>query len=221
MSESTNYLISGSSLRSSDLPVSIKPLPSHTSRLLILLTRLFWVEPFWILVLCFPILFPGQFLPAGGTPVGIWPLMIGALFIFWPLRLFTQHCLLPHTPLNPYWWALLLWLPTGVWVSIDGARSWPAAGYLTLGIALYVALVNWPPLHRRPWLIVGMLTAFGLLLAVAGPLLLVSMSGTFLQQIGVTKGALMSAHLGNETINPNVLAGALVLPIPLGGCTRH
>ncbi len=96
----------------------------------------------------------------------------GALFLFWPLRWWHTHRFAPPTRMNRPLALLLLWLPVTVWASSDAERSWTALGSLALGIALYLALLNWPPTQRYPCLLVAGIGAIGLALAMTGPALL-------------------------------------------------
>jgi putative inorganic carbon (HCO3(-)) transporter len=91
------------------------------------------------------------------------------------------------------------------------AASWEAAGYLLLGVAAALALVNWPPVRRRPALVAFLLLGLGGVLACIGPLLLVAAPQKFgLGRLIPAVGGLGEAL--SETVNPNVLGGALVIP---------
>ncbi|MFN8488758.1 MAG: O-antigen ligase family protein [Caldilineaceae bacterium] len=141
---------------------------------------------------------------------------MAALFLFWPLRLTATRRLAPATPLNWPIFLLLLWSPVGVWASQYPDRSWEALGYLVLGIALYFAFLNWPLTQRYPLLIVAGLGLVGLALATTGPALLANIPEklfTFSDDFAKSKPIELFG-LG-ETINSNVLAGTLLLPICL------
>ena len=119
---------------------------SSQSRSLIakILSMLLWLEPFWIVALAPSLLLRDLF-----WDPWLHPWLIGALLLFWPLRFFIQRQLVPSTPLNMPIFALLLWSLMGVWMATDMERAWQAEGILVLGIALYVAAVNWPPMQQR------------------------------------------------------------------------
>jgi putative inorganic carbon (HCO3(-)) transporter len=122
----------------------------------------------------------------------------------------------PTTPLNWPIFALLLWLPMGIWVATDGVRAWQATGFLALGLALYIAFLNWPPTQRRPWLLAAFIVGCGLLLTTIGPEILPSVpTEFFVFSEEVTKSKPIDYFGVGETINPNVLAGGLLWPIPL------
>ncbi len=173
--------------------------------------RLAWLEPFWILLLGLPIAFPGRFLPAQNHPA-----LLGALFLFWPLRWLATGRLHRRTPMD---WSLafiLLWLPVNLWASVDLSVSWVAAGYLLFGYTLCVALVNWPPAQEHPqWVAWAMLVVGGGLALLAPPitawkkefrLFRLPQVYDFFQSISLDLG---------ETIHANLLAGLLVIALPL------
>ncbi|HQY91676.1 O-antigen ligase family protein [Caldilinea sp.] len=174
-----------------------------------MISRLLRLEPLWILCLTPLILLPGRWLPDGWQPF-----VVLALFIGWPLRWLLTRRLLPPAPLHSALAVLLLWLPVNLWAAVDAAVAWRVAGYLLLGVALYGAAIAWPPLQRRPGALAWLLVAFATALALVGPLL-GTQESTWplivpLQQLA----APLTTRLG-ETINPNILAGALVVLFPL------
>ncbi len=178
--------------------------------------RLLLLEPLWLLVLMPMILFPGRLLPASWQP-GV----VLALFAFWPLRwlhwrLTSGRWIMPlQTPVSLAVLLLLLWLPVNIWAAVDTMRAWEHTGYLLLGVAFFVALVNSPLLQRAPQWLAWLLIAFVTALAVVGPFLMVEAKGlpgvlAVLQRLATP----LTARLG-ETINPNILAGALVALLPI------
>jgi len=170
-----------------------------------------WLEPLWIALLA-----PSLLLRDLLWDAWVHPWLILALFAFWPFRLLFTRRLAPATPLTWPAFCLLLWAPVGLINAVDWERSWHAVGYLAFGLALLFALLNWSPAQRWPWLLAALLGIGGIGLALVGPMILPSLSQEFL---------LLSDDLANskpvdllntgETINPNVLAGGLLLPIPL------
>lgn len=171
--------------------------------------RILWLEPFWVLLLGVAITLPGRMVPLDWHPY-----LVAALLLFWPLAWLVYRSFVPSTPLNWSVLGILFWLPVNVWASADRATSWIAAGYLVFGIALFVAVVRWPPARRRPALAAGMLLLFGGGLALASPPL-VEWKPQFrlfrlplydqLQNVPLDLG---------ETIHANVLAGVLVIVLP-------
>jgi len=174
-------------------------------------SALLWLEPFWIAALMPSLLFRDLF-----WDPWVQPWLVAALFLFWPLRLLVERQLAPSTPLNLPIFGLLLWSPVGVGMALDPVRAWQAEGFLALGIALYVAFLNWQPTRQRPWLLVLVITGCGLLLSLIGPELLPSVpSEFFVFSEEVTKSKPVNYFGIGELINPNVLAGGLLLPIPV------
>jgi putative inorganic carbon (HCO3(-)) transporter len=174
-----------------------------------MISRLLRLEPLWILCLAPLILLPGRWLPDGWQPF-----VVLALFIGWPLRWLRTRRLLPPAPLHSALAVLLLWLPVNLWAAVDAIVAWRVAGYLLLGVALYGAAIAWPPLQRRPVLLAWLLVAFASALALIGPLLGTQESTWPLIAPLQPLAAPLTARVG-ETINPNILAGALVVLLPL------
>ena len=170
--------------------------------------RVLWLEPLWI-VLVAPSILLRDFL----WDPWVQPWIVAALFLFWPLRWWHTRRLVPPTPMNRPLALLLLWLPVTLWASNDTERSWAALGYLVLGIALYLALLNWPPTQHYPCLLVAAIGAIGLALAMTGPALLASIpTKIFIFSDELMQSKPVDLFGSGETINSNVLAGALLLP---------
>ena len=170
-----------------------------------------WFEPIWLLLLAPSILFPGRFWVAS-----LQPLLVLMLFAFWPIRRLAYGRITAATPLNGWIALLALWLPVTVWISILPEQSWAAVGYLVLGIALFFAVINWPPARKNPALPVPPILVGGLALALIGPLLINTRMGSRLFRVAALDArlGLLSERLGEE-VNPNVFAGSLVLVVPL------
>ncbi|MCB0189209.1 MAG: O-antigen ligase family protein, partial [Caldilineaceae bacterium] len=172
---------------------------------------LLWLEPCWI-ALVMPSLLVRDWL----WDPWVHPWLIVALLLFWPLRLWTQRQIAPATPLNWPVLLLLIWSPVGLWASVDLARSLHALGFLVLGCALYFALLNWPPTQQYPWRIGMLLAGAGCALAMLGPALLLRIPMKLLIfPDDLTKSGPADWAFIGETVNPNVLAGALLLPLLL------
>jgi putative inorganic carbon (HCO3(-)) transporter len=174
-----------------------------------MIARLLHFEPLWVVCLAPFVLLPGRWLPGAWQPV-----VVAALFVGWPLRWLATRRLLPAAPLHVALGALLLWLPVNIWAAVDVVVAWQAAGYLLLGVAGYGAAIAWPPLQRQPQLLAWLLVALAGVLALAGPLL--AAPDTTWPLIGPLQqmAAPLAVRLG-ETINPNILAGAIVVLLPL------
>ena len=170
-----------------------------------------WLEPFWIALLA-----PSLLLRDLLWDPWVHPWLILALFAFWPFRLLFTGRLAPTTPVTWPAFCLLLWTPVGLINVIDWERSWHALGFIAFGVALLFALLNWPPAQRWPWLIAALLGIGGIGLALLGPMILPHLPQEFFifsEELARSKPA--DLFNAGETINPNVLAGALLLPIPL------
>jgi hypothetical protein len=170
-----------------------------------------WVEPLWLLALAPLILLPGRVVDMSWHP---W--LVAALLAGWPLRLWRYGRLAVRTPFDWSLALLLLWLPVAYVVAVDKEEAWVVIGYLLLGVAIYFAAVNWPALRRRPeilgWSVLGVGSALSVL-------------GFGLLHRNVVKGTPLAGLHGEiqavvgwvgESANPNVLAGTLVLAVPMG-----
>ncbi len=170
-----------------------------------------WLEPFWVASLM-PSLLVRDFF----WDPWVQPWLLATLLLFLPLRLLATRRLVPFTPLNWPIALILLWSPVALWASRYPERSWDALGYLFLGIALYGALLNWSLTQRYPWLVVVGLGLIGLALTATGPALLANIPGKlFVFSDDIQHSQPVDLFGLGETINSNVLAGALLLPIPL------
>jgi putative inorganic carbon (HCO3(-)) transporter len=176
-----------------------------------------WLEPFWVLVLGAALLLPQRFVPAmpAFTTLSWRPLLIALLFIGWPVRALAYGRLSRSTPLDWPFLLLGLCIFIGLWASADRAASWVAASYQIFGLALYFALLNWPPTARRPELVAWPLMALGLGIALVSPLMsrLTVAQFSHLPVLGALLPRLGPQQL--EDVNINVLAGSVVLILPL------
>lgn len=171
---------------------------------------LLWIEPFWIALLSPLLLLPGQFVSELLHPV-----LIAALFLFWPVRLLIQHRITPRTPLDTLLALLLLLVPVGIWISPDKNASWIAVGYLLLGVCIYVAIVNWSVTKRHPWLVGLGLCLLGISLAIVGPQILANAPTKLFENPNLQASVNQAREQGLETVNPNILAGGLVFVLPI------
>lgn len=121
----------------------------------VLIQFLQWIELPWVL-LCGPVLlFPDTLAPLAWRQ-----LLIPSLFVCWLLRLLLSGLRLEPWPMHLAIGILLLCFPMGLWLAVDQALAWATAGYIAFGIALYVALLSWPPCQHAPGLLlVGLLLA--------------------------------------------------------------
>lgn len=176
-----------------------------------------WLEPFWVTLVGIALLMPPRFLPASLQPYAAsWqPYGVALLGLGWPVRLLAYRRLFRRTPLD---WPLLLilfWLPVTYWASADKGLSWGAITPLASGLALYFALIDWPPAQDRPELIAWALVALGAALSATAPLL-GDLTGKKLLPLASFTSLL--ARLGELTpgaANANRIAGAIVILLPL------
>jgi putative inorganic carbon (HCO3(-)) transporter len=175
-----------------------------------MMRRLLLIEPVWLFALFPLVTFPGRLIP-----LNMHWLIVAALFVFWPMRLLTTRRISIATPVNLCIALFLLWLPVSLWASIDRAHSWEVVGYTLFGVTLALALVNHPVTQERPQWIAWALLAMGAALSLLGPFLLseASIASRLLAPLLVAGGPAL-ARLG-ETINPNILANALVVILPI------
>jgi len=174
------------------------------------LHRFIWYEPFWLLLLGIFITLPGKVLSL------IWhPYLLAALFLFWPLRWLSKHQIQTIQPITIPLLLILLWIPVNVWASADRNVSWIAAGYLLWGIAFCLAFTNWLAARIHPERLAWFLLLCGVGLAVVSPPLVTWKSDFRLFHLLLyDKLTSLPIDLG-ETIHANVLAGALVIILPL------
>jgi putative inorganic carbon (hco3(-)) transporter len=176
------------------------------------LRHLFWLELPWIMLLGLPLSLPGHFLPVRHTPT-----LIFLLFLFWPVRAlyrWRQGHPLTH-PLTLPILALLALLPVSISLAPDLRMAWLMSAHLTLGIALAVALIHWPPSQRWPLLALLLILAIALALSLFGPPLLTQKSLLSPGAASFFRPFARNVAAFGETINANILAGGLVLAPPI------
>lgn len=172
------------------------------------------LEPWWVLLLSPLILFPGRIVPMAFHWV---PVL--ALLLFWPLRWLpakgSPASDAERVPLRFVIALFLLLLAPAIRVSVDRPLSWEAAGYLLLGVSAANALLHLPATRRRPeWVAVGVLLA-GLGLSLLGPLIIIDAGPIQPMLDPLQRAAGPLTRLLGETINPNILAHALLAVFPL------
>lgn len=141
------------------------------------------------------------------------PVTLGIAVIFWPLRWLAERRLTAHTPAD---WALFLlvaMMPVTLWATALPETTWPQILRLLTGIAVYYAVVNWTTTHERLRIVQIGLIGTGVALALAAPFI-VSWPGGKLPFIPSAFTDQFPTFV-SDTINPNVMAGTLILFIPL------
>lgn len=181
------------------------------------LKRLAALEPFYILLMGWPLLLPQRFTPEALQPlIETWrPALLAALLVFWPIRLLAYRRLSIRTPIDWPLVFMLLWLPVNYWASADKALSWGALTYPLYGIALYTALINWPPAQRHPQWTAGLIILIGAGLAAIAPAFSnLSFGKLFnLPALEALNRQLSALVPGN--VNANQVGGALVVVVPV------
>lgn len=181
------------------------------------LQRIVWAEPIWAIGLGVLLLLPQRFLPEAlqaqttlWRASGVVVLVLGGL-----LRWLAYGRLTRRTPLDWPLAFMLIWLPVNYWAAVNKADAWEALSPLIIGVAMYLALLNWPPAQRRPQLIGGLILLFGVGLALTAPLFTdLAIAKLFrLSALDAVQQRLSAALPGN--VNINRIAGVLAMMIPL------
>lgn len=143
------------------------------------------------------------------------PLAIGVAIAFWPVRLIGKRQLGVRTPADWSIILLVLLIPVTLYFTVSKQTSLLQSLRLVSGILLFYAIVNWTNSISRTWQLVIGVSLAGLALALAAP---------FSVQWSTAKLIFAPSQLYDrfvlllsDTVHPNVLAGSLVvlLPIPL------
>lgn len=153
------------------------------------------------------VLLPGKFLPPTVQPV-----LVGGLYFFCLCYLLAGR--VRYSPLCLPLLLILFWLPVNVWAAVARERAFVSVGYLLLGMGYYLALTHWALLRRQPRLVAQLLLAVGALLTLLGPRLMELQVGAFDLYAPLGLPATLSLVHWGEAINPNILAGALLLLFP-------
>lgn len=195
-----------------------------------------WLNLSILLLISAPVLFPGMLLPISWHPFVLGIVLFVGIFQ-WVVAFFDQR-LRKRDPLlgteqestavlSPSMWPIclmLLWLPLNLWASSSASTSWIACGYLLLGVTTYLVLITFSPftsdkcalfMDRLQVIRGGLLVCIGTLLALGAPFIVIWKPQfrlfylplyDYLQDIQLNIG---------EAIHPNILAGSLVLSLPL------
>jgi hypothetical protein len=161
-----------------------------------------------------------------GDPSLAWPgplsyLALALLALPWLARTVRDGSPLRPTPLD---WPIALYLATmamGLWPSTDRAHSLNTLLGLGGGVALYYGVWHWATEEKREtriWLLVGLLITAGAVLAVLG---FMQTDWALAQKKGAAFLAPLHDHLaglprlGAKRLNGSVVAGTLIIVIPL------
>jgi putative inorganic carbon (HCO3(-)) transporter len=141
------------------------------------------------------------------------PLAVGVALLFWLLRWMAFGRFSRRTPLDWSVGLLVLMLPVTLWATPLPDTTLPQVLRLATGILLFYALVNWADSHQRlRWLVLGVAWV-GLALALVAT---VSVDW-FVNKLDFIPAALYARFttLFADTIHPNVMAGYLVILLPI------
>ena len=142
------------------------------------------------------------------------PAALALAALFWGVRWLAHGRLTVAAP--GVWQAglLALLVPVTLWATALPDVTRPAVYQLLAGIALYFAIVNWTISQiRLKWLALALVIG-GLLLALAGVATVKWFAGTKLLFIPADLYKHLPA-LVSDPVHPNVIAGALVLLLPI------
>ena len=171
------------------------------------------LEPLFILALAPLLMFP--------RPSWM-PWLLAALALLWLVRWLANGRLTARTPLDGPMLALVVMIGVSMWATFDLTTSFPKLAGLTLGIALFYALVNALHTERTVWLATGLLLLGGAAVAVVSLVGVrwgsskVSILAPFLARIYARLPLLITdVPRAEKGFNANQVGGALVLFIPL------
>lgn len=143
----------------------------------------------------------------------VFPTAVACAVFFWIMRWIGRGKPSLRTPADWAILSLVMMIPVTLWATALPGETDPQAWRLAAGIIIYYAIVNWATTSTRVrWLGWGLVTA-GFLLALIAP---------FSVEWSVNKFLLIPdsiyTHfplLLRDTIHPNVMAGSLIILIPL------
>jgi putative inorganic carbon (HCO3(-)) transporter len=141
------------------------------------------------------------------------PVTVGIALLFWPLRRLAFGRFGRQTPLDWGVGLLVLMLPVTLWATSLPDTTLPQVLRLGTGILLFYAVVNWANDIRRLRLLVLGAVLVGLALALVA---IVSVDW-FVNKLNFIPASLYThfTTLFADTIHPNVMAGYLVILLPV------
>ncbi len=184
-------------------PLAHRPLPARGQALKAAARALASLEIWLVSLLVFAGLFSTRVLP--------WAL--GVAGGFWLVRWVAYGRMSARTPADLGVLALLLMLPVTLWITALPDTTRTLVYRLLCGIALYYAIVNWSTALARLRLLVLGIVLVGLLLAVYAMLVSVQwIAGRW--AIIPSRFYASLPLLMSDQVNPNVMAGSLVILVP-------
>lgn len=141
------------------------------------------------------------------------PVAVGVAAAFWLVRLAAYGRLTVRTPADWGVILLVLMLPVTLWATALPDQTLPEVYRLLTGIALFYAVANWAANPTRlAWIASGLILS-GLAFAAIAPFSVTWTTGKlpFIPQALYDRFTL----LATDTVHPNVLAGNIVILLPL------
>lgn len=143
----------------------------------------------------------------------VFPVAVGVAAFFWILRWIGRGRPSFSTPADWSIFLLVVMIPVTIWATALPEKTIPQVLRLLTGIALYYAIVNWAITPKRlRWLGWGLI-AVGFVLALVAPF---SVVWSINKPLLIPNSVYAHFHpLVSDTIHPNVMAGSLILLIPI------
>ena len=164
------------------------------------------VELWWVLAAVPFLIFPSAASPWAAA----------AITLLWLLRRLATGRLTVRTPSDVPILVILLLLPVALWASANTDMTYPALYRLIAGIALYYAVVNWTVSSRRLAMVTALTVMVGIGLAAIVPFATTFQPFKLFATPPVLTEWLQRAPWGSQLeVNPNVLAGGLVIIWPI------
>jgi putative inorganic carbon (HCO3(-)) transporter len=142
------------------------------------------------------------------------PVAVGVAGLFWLIRWLAYGRASISTPVDWAMALLALMLPVTAWVTMLPAVTHSQVYRLLSGMALFYAIVNWATSHARLRLISWGLIAAGLMLALSAPSSVQWLRSGKVPLIPEATYTLFTTLVA-DTVNPNVMAGVLVIVLPI------
>ncbi len=144
----------------------------------------------------------------------IWAIITGVSF--WVVRWVAYGSPSKRTPVDISIIILIIMLPVTLWATALPAKTYPQVYRLITGVIIFYSIINWTStIQRFHFLIIGTIIA-SLMLAIFA---LISVEWAF-DKLPIIPQSVYDflPNLVNDTIHRNVMAGTLILilPIPLG-----
>ncbi|GAF81377.1 unnamed protein product, partial [marine sediment metagenome] len=158
----------------------------------------------WFLALAIPLLI----LPNHAAPLGLF-----LISLLWLIRWVARGHLSVHTPVDIPILGLLVMTPVALYASVDVGMSRITLYQILAGAALFYGLANSLRSEKNVWQMAVLLVLAGAVLALVAPLGTNWGPSKFFSLPGVYERFPL---LLPDTINANVLAGALAIIVPVG-----